>query len=178
MQRRLAGVLALGIALGLGGPAGATILVSFDPPSHDVVLDAGTATVDLVADIPETDAIVGWGLDLTIAGSSAALDSIAINEALFDAVFAPDGDGLAALVPQDSLWGDDIVLATLTFSLIELGPAVLTASATPDDPTEGFPRDPAVGGFAEVTYDTGLINVIPEPAGLLLFAAFLLVRRR
>ncbi len=172
-------ILGVVLAAVLAAPASATIIVEFSPSAQDVDIALGTTTVDIVADIPESDAIVGWGLDLATVGTSAALASVAVNEVLFDAVFAPDGDDLAALVPSDSLFGDDIVLATLSFNLIEEGLTSLSLSYTLSDLTEGFPLDPALpGDFAAATFVDGSINVIPEPATLLLVALGAIAARR
>ena len=179
MHRRLAGFLAVAVAFGAVGTALADISVSFAPATQDVDILSGTTTVDIVADIPQADAMVAWGLDLSLTGSSVSLADIMINELAFDEVTGADADGLAAIVPLDSLFGDDIVLATLTFSLDDLGLTTLSLSATGGDLTEGFALDPEVGGFASVNYFDGEINVTPEPASALLVAfAALALRRR
>jgi hypothetical protein len=137
-----------------------------------------TAVVNILADIPEEDAILGWGLDLDLAGpptvSFTALD-VAIGP-LFDAAFAPDGDGLAALVqPPALVWGNDILLATITLAVdTPLGTEFLTPGATLGDLTEGFITEL---GFAATAYTPGALYV-PEPASLVLLALVGLLRRR
>jgi hypothetical protein len=112
----------------------------------------------------------------------ADITNVQINEALFDAAVAPDGDGLAALVPPEAtnVWGTDVVLATLTFTAYS-GYGIWTDiwgwDDNPTDLTEGFALDG--GGFANVNYLTGFVNVeIPEPASLSLLAIGLLALRR
>ncbi len=165
--------------------ASADIIVAFEP-SHQVVnLPDGTATVNIVALIPQSDAIVGWGIDLDILGTSVVRDSVAIGPA-FTAVTAPDLDGLAAIAPVPPgapVWAAPIpvVLATVTFTLAEVGLSDLVLSDDyPFDLNEGFALNPPpVGAYANVTYMPGSIEVLPEPAALALLAlGGLLVRRR
>lgn len=158
--------------------ASADITVSFDPV-HSWTVVGGTVAVDIVADIPEEDAILGWGLDLTIndpAIASWALDSIG---PLFDPIVQnPDGDLLGGLVPAPgNVWGN-VVLATIEFTGLNCGVTnLLLSDSSPGDPTEGFALDPV--GLAVVNYVAGDLCVIPEPAALVLLAvAGLLVRRR
>lgn len=165
---------AIAIALCLASaPAFATISVSFSPAAQSVPIAGGTATVDIVADIPANDAIIGWGLDLGLIGTSVSIANVAINTTLFDAVPAADGDDLAAIVPFDQSALDGIVtLATITFSLDALG---MTQLALADDhladATEGFVLDPSAPDiYADVLYAAGSIEVVPEPATLALLA--------
>lgn len=165
-------------------PALATIDVSISPAAQIVPITNGTTTVDIVANIPASDAIIGWGLDLGLIGSSISINSISINAALFDIVPAADGDGLAAIVPFDQPALNGLVtLATITFALDGLGVTQLgLADDRLTDPTEGFVLDPtSPDTFADVLYTGGSINVIPEPASIVLIvlgAASSLRRRR
>jgi hypothetical protein len=180
MMKSYVRLLCASVAAVLIAPsAWATIDVGFDPIFSNVNLADLTVSIDLVADIPAGDAIIGWGLDLFTVGTSAALSSIEINEAVFDASAGLDGDGLVALVEplQTPLSGDDIVLATLHFDLLAEGLTTLTlADDGLTDVTEGFFL--GVGGNAEVSYGTGTINVIPEPSAFALAALILIWRRR
>ena len=141
--------------------------------------------IDIVADIP--DAVVAWGLDLTIE------DAIVLSPVgdpvigpLWIAGYAPDGDGLAGLTYPSSVVGNDILLATITFSADAVGETDLLLSddnppphlSPPNDLTEGFGLDPT--GFAEVTYQPGHVEVVPEPATLILlaFGGLLAFRKR
>jgi hypothetical protein len=163
----------------LVSPALAGIVVSFNPPAQSIDISAGTTTVDIVADIPEADAIIGWGLDLTLTGTSVSQLGPPLIGPLFTPAYAPDGDGLAGLVPPpDVVFGPAVVLATIMLSLDDLGTTYLDASYTPGDwpdLTEGFMTE---DGFADVTFVQGSVTVTPEPASLLLLALLGLLRRR
>ena len=67
----------------------------------------------------------------------------------------------------DSVYGTDVVLATLTFQGLSVGTTNLDLSVTTGDNTEGFYLDPT--GTAAWTYTTGSITV-PEPASMTLLA--------
>jgi hypothetical protein len=156
-------------------PAEATVVVSLSPANQVVDIGDGTATVDIIAVIPQADAIVGWGLDLELFGSSVSISGSAVNEPTWTATTGVDPDGLAGLVPLPpgtAIWSDPvaIVLATVTLSLDSLGATNLILSDdNPTDASEGFALDPPpVGEFADVTYVPGSITVTPEPASLVL----------
>jgi hypothetical protein len=189
LKRCLVCVAALGLLA--ASPAWATITVSLDPAAQSVDISAPSVSVDIVADIPEADAIVQWGLDLSydnlVLGLSGGtwLDAVTINTALFDVAVAPDGDELSALVPfgDAPLWGANILLATVEFVPAGLGtsPLDLSDSNAGGDLTEGFALDPPpTGAFADVTYVPGEITVTPEPGTLALLAlgGLCLLRRR
>jgi hypothetical protein len=179
MRIRLCTALLIGL---LASPALATIVVSFDPPSQSVDIGMGITTVDIVADIPTEDAIIGWGLDLGTTGTSVSFDPVTyppVIGPLFTPAFAPDGDGLCGLVPPpDTVSGSGILLATVVLTLDDLGTTYLDASYTPGDwadLTEGFMTE---FGFADVSFVQGSVTVTPEPASLLLLALVGLLRRR
>jgi hypothetical protein len=156
------------------------IVVSIEPAFQSFPNPGGTTTVDIVADIPEAAAIVGWGLDVTLSNGAVSIVPPPVIGPSFDAAFAPDGDGLAGLVPpaDPDLFGNDIVLATLTISLDSPGVTDLTPSHTAGDLTEGF----LIGnnGFADIDYIGAQIEVLPEPTTLSLLAlgGLALLRRR
>ncbi len=180
LQRRkhVMGVIATAlVAVFLLGssPAEATVVVSLSPANQSVDISDGTATVDIVAVIPQADAIVSWGLDINLLGSSVSVSGSAVNEPTWTAATGVDGDGLAGLVPSPpgtAIWSDpvEILLATVTLSLDSLGTTDLTLSDdNPADLSEGFALDPPpVGAFADVDYVAGSITVTPEPASLAL----------
>lgn len=163
-------------------PAMATIIVRIEPASQSVDISAGTTTAQIVADIPEADAIIGWGLDLTLSGPGRpfhiSLADLEIPSPPFDPAVAPDGDGLAALVPApDEVFGNGVVLANLTFNLLAVGLTYLDVSY--NDPLNEGMLIEADPGFAEVQFVQGSITVTPEPTALALLAVGgLLLRRR
>lgn len=147
-------------------PAQADITVRFDPT--DSIVNLGdTFTVDLLADIPDMDAVLGWGLDVDFDGSILSqVGSLAIGSSWMGSPTL-DGDGLAGLAFPSPISGNAVKLATVTFSAAALGVSDLTASVTSGDTTEGFalvqPRD-----FANVTYLSGQVTVIPAPGAAVL----------
>jgi len=157
-------------------PAMADVVVSFVPQDQDVELLAGTATVDIYADIPEDEGIIAFGFDIDIlSGTSATYSSFALA-----APWDPIGDGddgiAGVLFPPDVATGN-FLLGTATFDLVELGLTEIGMSDDyPDDLLEGFWLESM--GVATVVYGTGTINVIPEPAALALLALGALIRRR
>jgi hypothetical protein len=158
----------------LASPALAGIVVSFNPLSQNWD-GGGNALVDIVANIPEADAIIGWGLDLGLSGNPAALTGPPVIGPLFDPAFAPDLDGLAGLVPPPgTVSGPQVLLASL--SLHTANPNATTyldASYTVGDLTEGLMTE---NGFADVQFVQGVIK--PEPGSLALLGLLVLLRRR
>jgi len=137
--------------------------VSFDP--LDLVVYAGdTFSINLIADIP--DPVLGFGLDLAFDPTILSLDwdNIVIGPQWSPAM-APDGDKLAGMAFPLQV-GDDIVLAALSFTALNLGKTDLSAGYTVGDFTEGFPLFPS--GFADVVFVDGSVSVVPEPATWLL----------
>lgn len=179
------------MVLSFGKSAPATVTVRFDPP--DVTVDLGDIfTLDIVADIP--DPVVAWGLDLTIDDGlvlSTWPDNVLCSPPVIgpewaDPGFTPDGDLLGGIGFPNSVSGTSILLATVTFSADALGDTDLFLGddnpypheSPPNDLTEGFGLDPS--GFAEVSYMTGHVAVVPEPSTILLLSAasMLFLRRR
>jgi hypothetical protein len=157
-------------------PAGATVVVGFAYPEGDTVVEGESIDVQIVADIPVEEPIVGWGLDLAIDVPTVAsvLGTPVVDAAWDGAPFNPDGDGLAGLVatpPGLGLTGLRL-LATVTIQGDLEGITGLTLSDNnPDDLAEGFAiQPPPAGVFADVVYNPGQIEVIPEPATLTMLA--------
>ena len=148
--------------------------LSFNP-QDTVVLVGDSFNVDIVADIEETEAIIGWGLDLSYDTTQLSWDSVTVGP-----LWTPlsgDGDGLGGLFPPPlspptGVWGSDVLLASLEFTCLALGTSSLDLSVTLSDWTEGFAIDPNLGGgFADWNYTPGSVsNVVPEPATMLLFS--------
>jgi len=160
----------------LVSPALASVIqVCVLPASQTVDIALGTTTVDIVADIPSSAPLIGWGLDLNLVGTSVAMGGVTIGP-LFDAAYAPDGDNLAALtkLPPGEVWGTGILLATVTLNLVDYGVTALTPGA--DDPV--FEGLMTLYGFVPFDVCTAYVNVVPEPAALALAALGLLLRRR
>lgn len=173
--KALCSLLLLGLLI---SPASANIMVSFVPQDTQVALDDGPFLVDIVANIPQADAVVGWGLDLTVLDPLVAAPTgvFTIGPAWI-AADTMDGDGLAGLAFPDAVWGNGIVLASIEFMPLDLGVTDVTLSDdSPTDLTEGFAKFSS--GFASVDYVGGTIEVIPEPATLLLLTLGGLVLRR
>jgi len=180
MKQRVAIGVAVLVGL-LGTPAfGGLITVRIAPEEQQVSLSDGQVTAWILADIPESDALIGWGLDLILTGTSVELAPSLPGQPnpeigpLFDPAYAPDGDGLAALTPPPAgVWGDGVLLATVRLNLVELGETWVDPDYTLDDPFEGLMT---ASGPASVLFEGGLINVVPEPAGLALLVLVLLHR--
>ena len=161
--------------------ASADILVDLNP--WDAYINGGvgdTVMIDIIACIPEQDAILGWGLDFVIDDAGIAeVTGVDVNTALFNAVETPDGDYLGGLAFPDCVWGDDVLLATVEVTATGLGESdIYMWDNNPDDLTEGFAL--CNMGFANVCYSNGWVTVTPEPASLSLLAVcgLLALRRR
>ena len=169
-------VLLLVALLCCGQQAWAGVTVRFEP-SEVTYYEEDLFTLDLVADI--SDPVIGWGLDLTIEDPLVlSLNGPPMIGPLWYEGYAPDGDGLVGLAFDTGISGNDILLATISLQAVTMGDTDLYASVTPGDLTEGFPLDPT--GFADVTFESGHVIVIPEPAAVVLLAAggWLVVRFR
>jgi hypothetical protein len=154
----------------------ADVIVRFNP-SNTTVYTGDTFNIDVIADI--SDPVLGWGLDLWHDPSFLSLPGSPIIGPLWQPAFAPDGDGLAALAFPNSISGNDILLATITFKAGQtIGGTDLILSITSGDLTEGFPLDPT--GFDQATFMNGHVTILPEPASvvILLISGLLGMRRR
>lgn len=175
-------LLALG-ALALSTASATPISVGFVQQNSTIAAPGGTVNVDIVANIPQEWAVVGWGLDLSIATPAiAALTGQAIGSSWDAVTYTPDGDllaGLAPTPPGTGIWGSAVVLASLTFTGLTAGVTPIALSDdSATDLTEGFVYYPVNRPFAPVEYIDGSITVFPEPASFALLALALVIRRR
>lgn len=167
----------LGLLVGPAMAASVPMTVYISPDCQTFDSPGGSTTVDIVADIPEENAIIGYGIDLVLSGDPVVTPiGVTIGSAFDTVPTIPDGDGLAGMVqPSIPLYGNGIVLATVELSLDAEGTAWLTPGYTATDLTEGFMTS---GGFVtEIEWIPGCI-VVPEPATMLLLALGALLRRR
>ena len=148
--------------------AQATIVLEFNPT--DIEVPVGTTfSVDLLADIPVNDAILGWGLDLLYDNTQMSWDLLTIGTywAPYSLPPAPgmdDGFGGLSIFPVS---GTNIHLATFDFHCLDIGFSTLDLAVTAGDFTEGFIL-PNVGGFANWSCTPINITQTPEPATLFL----------
>jgi len=176
MNCKIGLLIGLASAMTLAESATALSSVRFETATPSPTLGS-TFEVQIVADL--SDPIVGWGLDLGFDASLLSTVGAPVIGPAWAGVFAPDGDGLSGLTPSVGISGNDILLATLTFTADALGASALIASVTPGALTEGFALDPT--GFDSLAFTNGLIEVVPEPSTALLVSLGLLAtatRRR
>jgi hypothetical protein len=173
--RLLCTVLAVG-AFSLAS-ASADIMVGFDP-TNAMINDVGlTTTVDIVADIPENEPVLVWGLDLNVVNPGIADWELLSIGPSWAAAPTPDGDGLGGIAFPAGIWGDDILLATVQFTGFAVGTTeIFLSDDYPEDLTEGFYLDPEGVGVPQ--YMNGFVTVVPEPASLSLLVLGLLALRR
>lgn len=162
-------VMALVLMCAMSGMSWAVPVSVFFQPQDSSAEVGAPFSVDLLANIP--DPVLGWGLDVTFNTSVISLTGVTVASQWSPAA-AADGDGLAGLAFPLPVSGDNVLLATLSFDALTQGATTLEASATVGDLTEGFPL--ASGGFAEVIYTPGSVEVVPLPAAVWLFGSGLL----
>jgi hypothetical protein len=155
-------------------PAQATIELKFNPSDIEVKV-CDTFFVDLLADIPQTDAILGWGLDLVYDNTQMSWDSLIFGPGWIPYPPPPitdDGLGALAAFAPTPKWGPNTLLATLDFHCLDVGFSTLDLAVTPGDLMEGFMTDQfdqnGIAIFAEWTSTPANITQTPEPATLFL----------
>lgn len=166
-------ILAIAMGLMLVSTGWADTLVWFSPSATDVTV-GDTFTVSIYADIPEPDALIGWDMDYLFNDSVLANMGVAMG-AGWDAVPSLSDGGLAALTPLDAVWGDDVLLGTVTMQATGTGTSAITGGfLPPDDPLSGLDGFMSLNGFVSVTLLPTSVGVmasttpVPEPATLLL----------
>jgi len=148
-----------------------TIEVFFDPQEIEVI-PGDSFSVQIKANIPDTAPVLSWGLDVEIvdAGIITRVGDPAIGPLWFTPS-ALDGDGLAGLLfPPKGLFGQGVLLATLTFETLSMGVTDLVASASPGDLTEGFALGSPFeyGTFAPAEFRDASVKAVPIPSTLFL----------
>lgn len=185
-------ILALSFTF-VSSPASATSLW-FDPVEQ--LYDIGdTLSIDLFADIDESDAIFGFGFNLSFdggvsyisgpgeSGSCLAFTGFVVNDSYFETMFpAPwdDGDTIAGEVPwgNDDVWGTDILLGTFYFDAPILGSiGVENIYLGAPDPNDLWTPDGLFRGdiFSPIAFmpnnPTASAAPVPEPATMLLLGS-------
>lgn len=160
--------------------ATADIDVYLNPVDSTIAAPGLTTNVEILADIPEADGILGWGLDLTVdIPAIASVTNVTIGP-LWGPGAGGDGDNLSgtSFPPDHGVWGTGVLLATVELTGGSVGVSGLTLSDDyPADLAEGFALYPT--GFATVNYIPGTVEVLPEPASIaLLVLGALALRRR
>lgn len=148
------------------GSASATIIVSFESDRTSVGLHE-QFSVNLWADIPAADPVIGWGLDLLLDETVFALRSVTLGN-IWLGFPTPDLDGLGGL-SFSGIHGRTL-LAVLQLEAVGVGSSLLSIGTTSGDFTEGFAlRSP--GKFANYDVNTSRITVaeVSAPLSLPLF---------
>ncbi|MBN2563694.1 MAG: PEP-CTERM sorting domain-containing protein [Phycisphaerae bacterium] len=155
---------ALLVGVWIAAPATAGVIVWSDAQDTVISSVGGTADVELWAHF--TNPTMAWGLDLALSDPVVASWDDTVIDAAWDETTTLDGDGLTGLRFPTGLSGD-VLLATLTFTGLEVGVTDLSLGYNDED--EGFLLE--LGGLdTDVTYLPGTITVLPEPATLTLLA--------
>lgn len=191
MRKIVLWLLLTGMLIVSTGSANALIQVSFDPA--DKYAGVGSVfNVNILADIPQADATVGWGFNLLYDPLKMTLQN-ATGGSGWDVLQLAQNNLTGFLNPIPTsppygMSGDDILLATLTFECLGQGTSGLDISVNPDDLTQGFVRGLAVGTagptFADWQSTPGTVTqgTTPEPSTFLLFggglATMVWLRRR
>ncbi len=166
MRRRLGSPAAITVMLGvLVTPVPAALIVRLTP-AHTMVPLGASVQIEIRADIPIP--ILGWGVDISQSSLILAENGPPAVGPLWSPAHSLDGDRLVGLAFPSSISGTNILLATLTWTALNVGETTLAATITPDDPTEGFALDPA--GFDTAVFEPALVTVMPDPASLWLIS--------
>lgn len=175
-MRKFGVLFALLAAVGLATPpAEAAVVVKFQPSANYVDV-GGLVTIDMLANIGQDTPVIGFDLNVGFNSGIASLVGVSFGSA-WDPFSFNIGNQLIGLAPYDNdsgqltVTGNDVLLASLTFSGDVAGSTELTALFDPDF-FQGFALM-EIGAFAEVTVEPGSLRV-PEPTTLALLLPALL----
>ncbi len=179
-------ILALSFTF-VSSPVSATSLW-FDPVEQ--LYDIGdTISIDLFADIDESDAIFGFGFDLSFDGGASYISGpgesgsylffteFAVNDSYFETpALWDDYDTISGEVPwgNDDVWGTDILLGTFYFDAPSSGPiGVENIYLGPSAGDYGiFGEEGLIATIALMPNNpTASASPVPEPATMLLLGS-------
>lgn len=165
---------ALVVGLVFGAPqADAAVVLKFTPAAASFH-GGQSVDIEMRADISD-QAVVGFDLNLGFDDAIVELSNVVFGSA-FDfgglgGIWDPSTQWLLGGAFPDPVLGDDILLATLSFTGLQAGSTTLTAMFDPAL-SQGFALE-GYGDFAAVTVQDATLNV-PEPGTLaLVFPALL-----
>jgi len=184
MKKSIILVLVLAVFLMVAQASYATIIVTFDPSPANITVGS-SFDIDITANIPDSEPISGFGLELIYDDVLLSLDSYNVNRDTFPydtAGLISDEhiEGLYGLFHHPDVCGEQR-LATLHFTCLGEGVSSLDLIRHPDPYLNLF-GDEGGGAFfgsiigyswtQEWSYTAGVVNQVsasvPEPATLLL----------
>jgi hypothetical protein len=148
------------------------IIVHLNPSANQIMLGQ-TFALDVYADIPAS--VVGWGLDLT-RGDEVTMVGLPVIGPAWVPAPSGDGDNLTAFAFPNSVSGTNVMLFSAVFRANSIGTVSFNVLATQGDLTEGFPLQ--TGGFANFSASIASVEIVPEPATLLLTGLGGIILRR
>lgn len=165
----------VGALLCMGPIQAHALLVDFDPSTVNVAV-GDSFTVDLLADIAQTEQILGWDIDLVFDSTQVSFagavggSSWNMGTPIFDDDVSIAGFAGFPLPPGTGIWGNDTLLATLSFDCLADGTSLLDIGT--DDALEGF-QLAATPAFATWSSAAATVNQasIPDPAAVFLLGS-------
>jgi len=150
----------------------ADVAVHFNPSPMNNVPVGSSFNIDILADIPETDWISGFGLSLSYDLTKLALTSMDVNRTLFP--FDTAGGLNPTVIPGLYGWtypgdihGDDILLASLDFNCVGEGVSYLNLStlSDPNKPltTPFFWSAALSAGYRDWAHTPGEVHQVSSP---------------